>query len=130
MLINYDDIVNKLARDLDVRVKRSELIGSNIANIDTPAYKARDLKFHEELTGEIGKLGMKKTHPKHMGALSDTHLPHDVVENPNPGRPDGNNVNIDDEMLKLTENNIKYNVAVQLLSKSLRRIQTAIEQSK
>lgn len=130
MLIDYNDIVNKLARDLDVRVKRSELIGSNIANIDTPSYKARDLKFQEELTGEIGRLDMKTTHTKHMTELSEGSAPLEVIESQNAGRPDGNNVNVDDEMLKLTENNIQYNVAIQLLSKSLRRIHLAIDQSK
>jgi len=53
----------------------------------------------------------------HMGNVRVTTKNHELV-------------NIDEEMLKLTENNIKYNVAVQLLSKKMRQIQTAISQSK
>jgi flagellar basal body rod protein FlgB len=83
MIIGDDAVVNKLAADLDMKVLRSKLIDSNIAN--------------------------------------------EVVESPVPGRPDGNNVNIDEEMLKLTENNIQYNVSVQLLSKRLRQINDAFE---
>lgn len=127
MLINYDTVINKLSTDLDIQAKRSELIASNIANLDTPGYKARDLNFKEQLFGEIGRLNMKQTHPKHMADSSSTSSIAEVVEDANAGRPDGNNVNVDDEMLKLTENNIQYNVVVQLISKSLTQIRNAID---
>lgn len=136
MIIGDDAVVNKLAADLDMKVLRSKLIASNIANVDTPGYKAKDLKFHRILAENVekGDLEIKRTHFKHITSAGTTETPgsisYEVVESPAPGRPDGNNVNIDEEMLKLTENNIQYNVSVQLLSKRLRQINDAIERSK
>lgn len=130
MLINFETIVNKLDRQMDTSVVQSKLIASNIANVDTPAYKAKELQFDEVLNSEMDGLQMKLTHPGHM-TDSPAGLPgNHIVENPNPGRPDGNNVNIDEEMLKLTKNNVKYNVSVQLLAKRLRTLKDAIEKSK
>ena len=72
---------------------------------------------------------MKVTNPKHMTDGVSGILNNEIVENPNPGRPDGNNVNIDEEMLKLSENNIQYNVAVQLLAKHMAHIKDSIQQA-
>jgi flagellar basal-body rod protein FlgB len=136
MIFGDDAVVNKLVADLDIKVLRSKLIASNIANVDTPGYKAKDLKFHSLLAENVGEgdLKLKQTHFKHITSTGMTETPgsisDEVVESPVPGRPDGNNVNIDEEMLKLTENNIQYNVSVQLLSKRLRQISDAIERSK
>jgi len=133
MFIDNDALTNKLAADLDVKILRSELIASNIANVDTPGYKARDLKFHRVLTESMEEenIKMKQTHVKHMTpGETPNSISNEIVENPNPSRPDGNNVNVDEEMLKLTEINIQYNVSVQLLSKRLRQLSDAIERTK
>ena len=133
MIIDYDALVSKLGANLDMKVVRNQLIASNIANVDTPGYKAKDLKFHRILAEnmEEGDIALKRTHVKHMTpGESSAGGGNEILENPNPGRPDGNNVNIDQEMLKLTENNIQYNVTVQLLSKRLRQIFDAIERSR
>jgi flagellar basal-body rod protein FlgB len=119
-------VINKLAADMDNRIKRHELIASNVANVDTPNYKAKDLKFDRILSDKMEGIRMKRTHEKHMDNSSGSVLNNEIVEDPNPGRPDGNNVNIDDELLKLSENNIQYNVSVQLMSKKLQHIKDAI----
>lgn len=132
MLINYDNVVNKVAAELDTKVLRNKLIASNVANVDTPGYTSKDLKFEHVLkqNAEELHLAMKVTNPRHMTDGVEGIINNEITENPNPGRPDGNNVNIDDEMLKLTENNIQYNVAVQLLAKRLGHIKDAIAQVK
>lgn len=131
MIVDYDKIINKLAADLDNRVLRSQLIASNVANVDTPGYKGKDLAFREVFQQSMDGIDMKRTHVKHISEGTELGTPGTTtVEDPSPGRPDGNNVNIDEEMLKLTENNIKYNVAVQLMSKKLRHIHEAITLSK
>jgi flagellar basal-body rod protein FlgB len=112
---------------MDKTVVESKLIASNVANVDTPGYKAKELKFDDMLKNQMGSLQLKMTHPKHMTDAPSVVPNGEIVENPNPGRPDGNNVNIDEEMLKLTKNNIQYNVAVQLLSKRTRYIKDALQ---
>ncbi len=126
MIIDYDRVINKLAADMDNRVLRHTLIASNVANVDTPGYTAKDLNFHRILSDNMDGIQLKRTHDKHMDSGSGTILHNEIIEEPNPGRPDGNNVNIDDELLKLSENNIQYNVSVQLMSKKLRHIKEAI----
>jgi flagellar basal-body rod protein FlgB len=126
MLINYNKVIDRLAADMDDRVTRNKLIASNVANLDTPGYKAKDVKFERILADNMDEITMKRTHVKHMDNGSGTIRQNEIVENPNPGRPDGNNVNVDEEMLKLSENNIQYNVAVTLIAKKLQHIKTAI----
>jgi flagellar basal-body rod protein FlgB len=126
MIIDYDTVINRLAADLDNRVLRNQLIASNVANVDTPAYKAKDLKFHRILADTMDGVNMKRTHEKHLDERSGSVRHNEIVEKPNPGRPDGNNVNIDQELLNLSENNIQYNVSVQLISKKLKLLKEAL----
>lgn len=126
MIIDYNSVVNPLALDLDDRVMRNQLIASNVANVDTPGYVAKEVKFEHILADTMDDMNMKRTNPKHLDDGAGSLRVNEVIDNPNPGRPDGNNVNIDDEMMKLTENYMQFNAAVQLLSKHLRGIQDAI----
>ena len=133
MFINNDALTDKLAADLDLKVLRSQIVASNVANVDTPGYIGKDLKFDRILADsmEEGNLRMKRTHVKHITPVeTPSGISNEIIESPNPARPDGNNVNIDDEMLKLSEINIQYNVSVQLLSKRLRQIYDAIERTR
>lgn len=130
MRINYETLVDKLGAELDTTVLQSKLIASNVANVDTPGYKSKDLEFANVLQDEIGNLHMKKTNPLHMEGLTGDIKNNEIVEDTTPGRPDGNNVNIDDELLKLNRNNIQYTVAVQLLAKYLFMIKDTIQQAR
>jgi len=126
MVIDFSNI-DRLVKELDIKVLKTELISSNIANIDTPGYKAKDLKFDHYLQESMDDLSLKVTNPKHIRDESSVVEGNQIVENSEPGRADGNNVNVEEEMLKLVKNNIDYNITVQLLSKSLARIKDAIE---
>jgi flagellar basal-body rod protein FlgB len=130
MRINYETLVDKLAAELDTKVLQSKLIASNVANVDTPGYKSKDLKFANVLQDEMGNLHMKTTHPLHMEGITGDVKNNEIIEDPTPGRPDGNNVNIDDELLKLNRNNIQYTVAVQLLAKYLSMVKDTIQQAR
>ncbi len=131
MIIKYNAVIDKLAGELDKRVLKSKLIASNVANVDTPGYKSVDLDFGEQMESEMGSIGMKRTHAKHMtDGISTGVGVAEIKENPNPGRPDGNNVNVDDEMLKMTENNVQYTIAVQLLSRRMGQMKSAIAKAK
>jgi len=128
-MIDYG-IINMLSKELDTKTLRNELIASNIANVDTPGYKSKDIDFNAILTEKFTDVEMKRTDPRHIpvgGEFSSSGVK--IVTNPNPGRADGNNVNIESEMLKLTENNIQYNVAVHLASKKLNEIKDAIKEA-
>ena len=119
---------------IDFQYDRHTVLATNIANIDTPGYKGSDLRFSDELkkaASSKGSMSLKKTNEKHLplkaGDLKG--VTHQVA--PSSGtvhRLDGNTVDLDKEMAKLSENSLYYNTAVQILSKKLGLIRTAVSE--
>jgi len=111
-----------LGRFLDVDVARYKLVSTNLANIDTPGYRARDLDFRTELeraaqesfAGENGLLRSAAFTPVARQVRG-------LVE-----RPDGNNVSVERESLLLAETQMKFNLGIQLLKDQFRTISLAI----
>ncbi len=90
---------------MDVASFRQKILASNIANADTPGYKARDISFQAEL----GK------------ALNGSKGSYNVFESePAMVSRDGNTVSIDTEMTKVAENQLIYNSAAQIISMKFR----------
>jgi flagellar basal-body rod protein FlgB len=116
-----------LSRFLDVNVARYKLITTNMANIDTPGYKARDLNFRQELL-RAGAAGEGDASPAggggHFSLASFSPVGRKIsglLE-----RPDGNNVNVERESLLLAETQMKFNVGIQLLKDQFHIIAAAI----
>jgi flagellar basal-body rod protein FlgB len=115
----YDSMVEALSRFLDVNVARHKLIASNLANIDTPGYRARDLDFRAELAragagGEYGGLSYAAYAPV-------ARQVHGLIE-----RPDGNDVSVERESLLMAETQMKFNLGVSLLKDEFHTISQAI----
>jgi flagellar basal-body rod protein FlgB len=111
-----------LSRFLDVDVGRMKLITNNLANLDTPGYRTRDLDFHAELL----RAGAP-TFAEEAGGLS--YAAYAPVARPVRGlleRPDGNNVSVERESMLLAETQMKYNLGVQLLKDEFHGISQAI----
>ena len=104
---------------------RQELITSNIANAETPGYKAKRLDFEEALARAINldkQQALKASNLKHydVGGGSFENLQPEIYEDPNGVvAENGNTVDRDAEMAKMAENKILYDAAVQLLNKKL-----------
>jgi flagellar basal-body rod protein FlgB len=107
-----ENSVRILERMLDVASFRQKLLASNIANADTPGFKAKDISFQKELD--------KALQGKHSGY--DVYEP--VTTMPN---KDGNTVNLDIEMAKVAENTLIYNAATQLMSMKIRMTKDVIK---
>ena len=120
-----------LGRFLDVDVARTKLIALNLANIDTPGYRTRDLDFRAELrraaanpeeendgAGIYGAEG-RRLLPASFSPV--THQVRGLME-----RPDGNNVSLERESLLLAETQMKFNLGVQLLKDQFHTISLAI----
>jgi flagellar basal-body rod protein FlgB len=113
--------------------KRQQVVASNIANIDTPGYRTKDISFYatmeELLSGPAS--GLQGTRPEHVEAWSFTPAEPEVFEvNGLPTRPDQNNVNIDQEMLKLGETSFGYTMMTQLLRSKFRMIASSINEGR
>ena len=129
-LIKSDDLTI-LEKFLDQSLRKHSVIASNIANANTPNYKAKELDFEKAFKKALGEgedgVSLKTTNPRHISeADSVENLSPEVEISSAPARPDGNNVNLEKEMVKLTENNISYNLGIQLITKRLKEIRTAI----
>lgn len=112
-----------LGRFLDVDVGRLKLIAANLANLDTPGYKTRDLDFRAELARASAQAGANAMYSY------ASYVPYAPVVRRVRGlleRPDGNNVSVERESLALAETQMKYNLAVQLLKDEFHGISQAI----
>jgi flagellar basal-body rod protein FlgB len=116
-----------LGHFLDVDVARYKLISTNLANIDTPGYRTRDLDFRAELQRaaaedsglEGGQLVSASFSP--LARQPVAHQVRGLME-----RPDGNNVSVERESLLLAEAQMKFNLGVQLLKDQFHTISLAI----
>jgi len=130
----FSETFSVLERALDLRSLKHNLIVSNIANLDTPNYKAFDLVIEEEFDKVMGSekhIGLKKTHPRHIAAVRELPL-HTVEPEASAisrfcSRGDGNSVDIDRAMADLTENSLMYNALAQILSKKFQGLKDAIQ---
>jgi flagellar basal-body rod protein FlgB len=128
----FTTTVELLAKSIDLRTKNQNLISSNIANAETPNYAPKSLVFEDELQGALkGRQKGSITNPRHI-PLKGAHerlqsVTGRVVETPSktPGK-DGNSVELENEMTKMSENQIMYNASVQILSKKFAGIRSAL----
>jgi flagellar basal-body rod protein FlgB len=117
------------SKALNYRIIKADLISSNIANIDTPGYKARDIDFADALQKEVDKLygttkekrlKLAKTDSKHLNPLYDDDLEGAVVffRDGQDMRNDGNTVDLDVETTELAKNEMMYNATIAALRRN------------
>ena len=100
----FDKTMEVMEKSLDVRMKRHALLVSNVANAETPGYRARDLDFGGEIEAAMNRGSeIQKSNPKHMD-LSGSDGAHAVLDDGGAMRADGNNVDLDLAMGKLAQN--------------------------
>ena len=104
------------ASGLTAEKLRLDLIANNIANLNTPGYKRSYVPFDEELHQVRGRLPMMRTHPRHLPGAGPMDDPRVVAERRTTRRTDGSNVDIDQEMLDLVTNQLRYNTLIQKIS--------------
>lgn len=116
---------------LDLRQRRHDVIAANVANADTPGYKAQRLNFEDELSATLsvpGELSMARTSRQHMpiplGEPAQGEL--ESVETPIP-KKDGNSVDLEQEMARQSANQILYNYATQAVSGHITKLRMVID---
>lgn len=120
---------------LRIRELRNEVLTSNIANADTPNYKARDIDFSAALRGaqagqQSGQLALAKTDSAHSDPAGVTKYGASI-EYRTPTQPslDGNTVETDVEQAAFAENAVQYRAALTFLNGSIRTLHLAIKGS-
>ena len=125
---------------LTARAQRQDMISGNIANIDTPFYKARDIDFESALIektkqmypkNDIKELEMAQTDGKHMGAYQrlDSSKSTIYLRDGHMARNDGNTVDLDIETTELSKNSVMFNALTAALKKNSQIFKSVLDAS-
>jgi flagellar basal-body rod protein FlgB len=123
------DTTNALKIALDGLSKRSQTIGRNLANMDTPGFKAQNINFETAVkralqNSETGELKMAATQSGHLAAPSETVAFQNAVRPGGSERADGNNVDVDVELSQMAETGVRYQALTQMISRKFGLIKT------
>lgn len=127
-------ITNLLFEHLNFRGERQKVISSNIANINTPNFKTKDLVFENELKKSSlqNSLQLQGTNQKHLvnNNIQNNSLQYKLVNvNGLQEQNDGNNVNLDTQMSEMSKNKILYDAIQSSIKKDSRLFRSVIESS-
>ena len=118
-IYNYINVLDKAA---DAANSRNEILSNNIANVDTPNYKRKDVAFENYLEQALigpesldDRIADVNTHLSDFGGM--TYTDHSTLSY----RLDGNNVDMDTESAYLAENQIRYNALVEQIGQEFAR---------
>jgi flagellar basal-body rod protein FlgB len=120
-----DKTLQALAAGMKFREMRQEIISSNVANADTPDYKAKRLDFEKALARALdvdNHLSMKVEDGQHynVGSGGFENLEPEIYDDPNGVvNESGNTVNREEEMSLMAQNKVMYDALVQLMNKKL-----------
>jgi len=114
---------------LRFRAQRNQVLSSNIANADTPNYKARDLDFADALKGARQEsIGLTATSDQHKQAWGTTRDgAHTMYRVPTQSTLDGNTVEMDVEQAAFAENAIQYRASLAFLDGQIRSLRYALK---
>ena len=128
VLSNAYNYVNVLGKAADASWTRNSVISNNIANVDTPGYKRKDIRFEEYLQGAVsgGSSLDDNIADADLDSLTGTTYTDYASSS---YRIDGNNVDIDTENAELAKNQIKYYTMLDSISQEFKRIQSVFKTS-
>jgi flagellar basal-body rod protein FlgB len=111
------DVIKIMEKALNVRARNQNVIASNISNVDTPGYKEKAVDFPKELERQLGQSKDVEVH---------------VVDRPSEGyeRLDENSVNLEEQVMKMTENSLYYDALVQTIAKKFSMMKYVISEGR
>ncbi|MFT6507667.1 MAG: flagellar basal-body rod protein FlgB [Colwellia sp.] len=128
MAISFEKAFGIYPQSIQVSAERAEIIAGNIANADTPGYKAKGLDFKAALAQAASKqqTGMTRTNEKHFDVRMELNngVGFRVPDQADTG--DGNNVDVQVERNLYLENSMKYQASLQFLNGSIKGLRKAI----
>lgn len=133
----FDNTIDILEKSLDIRTRKHGVILSNIANADTPNYRAVELVVENEMSKQMDNQksnGLVRTHPNHLSksSININYINSSKISSSKEItlRGDGNSVNMEKEMAELSENNLMYRVTSNILSRKFKGLLNAIQGGK
>lgn len=136
MVDKLDNALNFNSQALSLQGERQKILANNIANADTPGFKARDIDFASELkqavdNGSAGSSGlaMSVTSDRHIAIQPKGAAIHDLKYRvPDQPSMDGNTVDMDRERSAFADNALRYQASLQMMKSSISRIKSAMQE--
>ena len=138
-IIGSNNAMNIMASALDAYTMRNSTIASNIANVDTPGYKRKEVKFEEYLQDAVGSLNDTRNiaNKNSKGRIAHQFgniqvgvgtVKAEIVDQSTDAmyRIDGNNVDIDNEMTEIVKNQLRYQTVINGLNNQFQAMRTAM----
>ncbi|MCU0766928.1 MAG: flagellar basal body rod protein FlgB [Gammaproteobacteria bacterium] len=127
--MKLDDAFGIHEQAVRLRTQRAEILAGNLANADTPGFKARDVDFAALLRQEMpGDVGLATTRPGHVGGTSQGVATSALLyRNPTQASLDGNTVDVVREQVEFSSNAMQYQASLRFLEGKLRSLLTAIK---
>lgn len=124
MIDSFNQNIDMLQKSLEGLWKRNEIISNNIANVESADYKAKDIDFEQVLRKYVDKKDS-------VQPIDASKMQFSILERKGLSiKENGNNVNVETEMVSLAENKMKYDLATEALRSQLELLRTVIEESK
>lgn len=133
MINKLDEMMRFQQTALSLRAARQELLASNVANADTPGYKARDIDFASALRNALGgtseKLPVVQTSPSHLEGNAGAAILGSSVMYRKPLQPsaDGNTVDMDVERAQFADNALRYEASIAFVREELGEMMKALQ---
>lgn len=133
MISKLDKTLNFHHQSLGLRAARHELLASNIANSDTPNFKAKDIDFsgvlREKLSASLPATAINTTSPLHVANGKDNGIGNNILYRiPLQPSIDGNTVDMDSERTRFADNSIKYDASITFINMQFRNLLTAMQE--
>ena len=129
-IMNDASLMRVLGREMTRAVQRSAIASGNLANAETPGYRTKEVQFAEALDGQLGGLSPMATHTRHLGAPNATGAGTVVDAEGKPASRDGNNVQLEHELLELSRSGSDFAAAQTVLAAKFRLVRYAINEGR
>ncbi|QGY40626.1 flagellar basal body rod protein FlgB [Pseudodesulfovibrio cashew] len=129
----FESHIQLTSKVMDMRLERQNLVMGNIANVDTPDYKARRLEFEDKLQSALNQNAhgkMTRTEQNHMPAAFESGtFQGDSLRDFKPRHIYGDDaIDLDKEMTVMTKNGMMYNALAQIIQKNFQGMQKVIQE--
>ena len=132
MASKIDNALSFQQQALGLRAQRQQILAGNIANADTPNYKARDFEFSAALKEAVagrsgGSLTLVTTNVAHLPGSSQESTARLLYRNPVQPSVDGNTVEMDVERARFSENAVQYEAGVAFITAQIKLLTAAVQ---
>lgn len=132
MALSFDKALGIHPQALELRVQRAELMANNLANADTPGFKARDIDFRAVMAQQLGnasggELAMSTTNGRHVDVGAQASDANVLYRNPLQPSVDGNTVDTQQELAEFSKNVLDYQASFQFLNGKFKSLTQAIK---